>query len=294
MSRPTLSVRGSTRAAAVFAAAPSVAACGSGDSPQVDATLDVDMPDSVPLHEPLHVTYTWTPAAEFVAPIEDYQVFVHARDGQGNVLFQDDHYPPEPTSQWQAGQSQSYERWVDVPKSIEVDRIEFYAGLYSPDGRALLRGDGGAWTDALAAHTLEVRLNDMHGVPAFVEGWHSEEGDAAAGTTWRWSEGTARAAFTNPRRDGVLHLTAHGPFDEVGAQVVILRAGENEIARIDVTGAANFDERIAVPAAAMGDDDWVEVTLEVSPVLVPQELDPQSSDERILGLQVFRLYLSSS
>jgi len=36
------------------------------------------------------------------------------------------------------------------------------------------------------------------------------------------------------------------------------------------------------------------LTLEISPVLVPKDLDPESADERTLGLQVFRLYLSSS
>ncbi|NKB89681.1 MAG: hypothetical protein GKS06_15805 [Acidobacteria bacterium] len=293
MSRPTLINSGAARAAMVLALAAAVAGCGSGDAVRVAATVSVAMPDSVPLHEPLHVTYTWTPSDDFSAPMEDYQVFVHARDGQGNVLFQDDHYPPEPTSQWQAGQTLTYDRWIYVPDALEVDQIDFVTGLYSADGRALLRGDAGTWTDAVDAHTLEVRLNDMQGVPAFIEGWHGEEG-AAAGETWRWSEGVARAAFTNPRKDGTLHLRAHGPFDEVGAQVLVLRAGETEIARIDVTSPANFEERIVVPATAMGDDDWVEVTLEISPALVPKELDPQSSDERVLGLQVFMLYLSSS
>jgi hypothetical protein len=95
-------------------------------------------------------------------------------------------------------------------------------------------------------------------------------------------------------KDAVLHLAAHGPFDEIGAQTVIVKVGEQELATIDVTDPANFMERIEVPASAMGDGEWVEVTLEVAPVLVPMELDPESQDDRRLGLQVFMLYLSSS
>ena len=270
------------------------AGCGGSDAPSLDVSVTVDMPDSVPLDEPLHVTYTWAAASEFEAPMDDYRVFVHAKDSQGNVLFQDDHYPTEPTSQWAAGQVQTYDRWLYVPKGIEVENIDFEVGLYSGETRVLLRGEAGTWTNAVAAHGLEVRLDDMSGIPAYFEGWHVSENDAPGERTWRWSEGLARAAFTNPRQDSVLHLRAHGPFDEVGAQVLVLRIGETEIARIDVGSAAEFNERVEIPALAMGDDDWVELTLEITPVFMPKELDAKSMDERALGLQVFSLYLSSS
>ena len=100
--------------------------------------------------------------------------------------------------------------------------------------------------------------------------------------------------FTNPHKDAVLHLRAHGPSDEVGAQVVVLRIGDNEVANVAVNGADEFLERIVILASAMGDNEWVELNLEVTPALVPQELDPSSQDDRELGLQVFSMYLSSS
>ena len=75
---------------------------------------------------------------------------------------------------------------------------------------------------------------------------------------------------------------------------MILRIGEVELRRIEINSAQEFSERVAIPAAAMGDNDWLEFTFEVSPILVPRDLDPESADERSLGLQVFRLYLSSS
>lgn len=293
MSRPTVRARGLAAGLFLLVSTAAAAACGSAEAPRVDAEVAVDMPDSVPLDEPLHVAYTWAPGAEFEPPAEDYQVFVHVLDAQGNIVFQDDHYPSEPTSQWAPGQSQDYERWLYLPAGLEVDRLDFVVGLYSPDGRALLRGDAGTWTDAVAAHTLEVRVDDMSGVPAYVEGWHAAEVLSAGGRSWRWSEGTARAAFTNPGRDATLHLTAHGPFDEVGEQLLVLRIGEAEIATFTVDSALEFNERVEIPAAAMGEDEWVELTLEIAPVLVPKDLDPDAADERTLGLQVFRLYLSS-
>ena len=270
------------------------AACGGGDTPSLDVTVSLEMPESVPLGEPLRMFYDWSVAEGFEAPADDYQVFVHAVDAQGQVVFQDDHYTPEPTSQWQAGQQIAYDRWLYLPEGIEVDQLEFRVGLYSPDSRALLRGDAGTWTDSVTAHRLEVRLDDMSGMPAFLDGWHGlEEVDVPERRSWRWSEAEARAVFTNPRKDAILHITAHGPFDEVGAQELVLSVGEQELARIEIDSASEFSERFEIPAAAMGNDDWVELLLQVSPALVPRELDPESADERTLGVQVFHLYLSS-
>ncbi len=293
MSRVTLRAPGLV-AGFILVFSATLAACGGEEAPRIDAQLSVEMPASVPLDEPLHITYTWSPGDEFAPPMEDYQVFVHVNDAQGNTVFQDDHYPTEPTSQWSQGEPQIYERWTYLPAGMEVDQLEFVVGLYSPDGRAQLRGDAGTWTNEVAAHSLEVRLDDMSGVPAYIEGWHEREGLEVGNREWRWTEGVARAAFTNPRRDAILHLTAHAPFDEVGPQVLVLRVGEAEIGRIEIDSAQEIGERLQVPAAVMGDDDWVELSLEISPVLVPKDLDPDSADERTLGVQVFQLYLSSS
>ena len=92
----------------------------------------------------------------------------------------------------------------------------------------------------------------------------------------------------------MLHLRAHGPFDEVGTQAVVLRIGDGTVVNIDVSSADEFLERIAIPAAAMGENEWVELNLEVTPVMVPKEIEASSMDDRQLGLQVFSMYLSSS
>lgn len=281
--------------AVVFLAAGMViAGCGGSGSEQLDVVVALEMPDSVPLGEPLRVRYTFTPSEDFVAPAEDYQIFFHAVDGQGTILFQDDHYPTEPTSQWAAGQELTYSRWLYPPETLELDQIDFRVGLYSPDGRALVRAPGNTWTDSIDAHTLEVRIDDISGMPVFMDGWHAPEFTESGDRSWRWSEGVAHVVFTNPRRDGVLHVSAHGPFDEVGSQLWVFRIGEAEVGRIEITQAAEFAERIEIPAALMGDEDWVELTLEVTPAYAPKEADPASADDRVLGVQLFRLYLSSS
>ncbi len=271
------------------------AACAEDETPQMDLQVQLDLPESVPLGEPLDIGFVWTPASEFEAPADDYKVFVHMIDPDGNILLQDDHYPPQPTSQWRAGQTEEYRRWYYPPNSLEAEYLDFVVGLYSPDNRTRVRDADGSWAEGVQAHRMTVRSDDVSGIPLYMEGWHPpEQATEPEPREWRWSQAQSRAVFTNPRREAVLHLRAHGPFDEVGAQVVVLRIGDNEVANVAVNGADEFLERIVIPASAMGDNEWVELNLEVTPVLVPQEIEASSQDDRELGLQVFSLYLSSS
>jgi hypothetical protein len=284
---------------AVFAlaliAALAAASCADDATPQLDVQVQLDLPESVAPGEPLDIGFAWTMANEFEAPADDYQVFVHMIDQDGNILLQDDHYPPQPTSQWRAGQAEEYRHWYDPPDSLQAEYLDFVIGLYSLDSRVRVRDPGGNWTEGVQLHRITVRADDVSGIPLYMEGWHPPEQQPDPGVReWRWSEETSRAVFTNPRRDAVLHLRAHGPFDEVGTQTVVLRIGDGTVANIDVSSADEFLERIAIPAAAMGENEWVELNLEVTPVMVPKEIEASSMDDRQLGLQVFSMYLSSS
>lgn len=283
------------RAALGIVAAAGFAGCtGGGETPRVDATATVQLPESVPLGEPLDMGFSWATGSEFTPPAEDYQVFVHFLDPQGEIAFQDDHYPPEPTSQWAGGGAEEYHRWVYPPEDLEVEFLDVVVGLYAQDGRAEIRDAEGDWQDAVQVHRLEIRADDMSGIPVYMDGWHPAEQPEEALSAWRWTRDVAHAVFTNPGQDAVLHLRAHGPYDEVGPQTVVLRIGEREVARFQVESNDEFLRRIEIPADAMGENDWVELTLEVSPVFVPKQADPASQDDRMLGLQVFNMYLSSS
>ena len=147
MSRGTVRAFSPVAGLFLLAAATVVAACGGAEAPRIDVELTLDMPDSVPLDEPLHMTYTWAPGDDFEAPLDDYQVFVHVLDAYRNIVFQDDHYPTEPTSQWSTGQPQSYDRWLYLPTGLEVDRDRLHDLLeraavadVEPYRRALLMG----------------------------------------------------------------------------------------------------------------------------------------------------------
>jgi len=268
-------------------------ACG-GDQPerQVDIEPSLALPESTPVGQPLELVYHWTPGPEFNPPSDDYHVFVHLIDPEGTILMQDDHFPPLPTSQWVPGEEVSYSRWVYPPADMRSDYVDFYVGLYDDDGRVAVKS-GGEWNGRPNVHRIYVRADDVAGLPVTFEGWFDEELVESTGDRWSWMGTRAVAAFGNPRGPAILHLRAHSPVVEIGGpQIVRLSIGDVEIASIEVTEQTAFEERIEIPAAVLGDGDWVEVAIEVDKGFIPAELDPVSTDTRELGLQVFGLYLA--
>ena len=277
-------------AAAFFAAG----CAGELGTARIAATPAIDLPNSVAVGEPLDIGYSWELADDFAAPGDDYQVFVHMRAPDGTILFQDDHYPSEPTTVWSAGTTQSYRRWYYPPEDLEVEYIDFVVGLYNEAGRAEVMHDG-AWQNEANVRRVQIRVEDLSGIPVWMNGWHPlEQISEPEEQQWRWSAGEAHALFANPRTDAILHLHAHGPFDEIGAQRVVFLIGEVEVASIDISDAAAFVERLEISAAALGEEDWTELVMRVEPSMLPRELDPESTDDRELGLQVYSLFLSSS
>ena len=270
-------------------------ACGGGvDIPRIDVAPDVEVADSVAVGEPIKLRYGWSAGADFVAPADDYKVFVHLRDPEGEILLQDDHYPPLPTSQWTTGHVEAYERWLYPDALLEVEHIDIDIGLYTDDGRAQVRWNN-SWEDAPRVHRMEVRTGDLAGLPVYVEGWYPEEESTTEGyrRPWRWTSESARAAFVNPRQPAMLHFIGHSPVAELASpQTITLRIGDQDLATMIINEAAIFTERLEVPSEVLGDEDWAELTIEVEPTLTPSEVTPGSSDIRVLGVQVFNLYLA--
>ncbi len=65
----------------------------------------------------------------------DYLVFVHVIEPDGEKLWQDDHAPAIPTSQWKPGQSIEYTRTIFVPNYPYIGEANMRIGLYNPAQR---------------------------------------------------------------------------------------------------------------------------------------------------------------
>ena len=75
---------------------------------------------------PLTFKYVWVGSPTN----KPYKVFVHFTN-YGQVIFQDDHFPPISTTEW-AGPL-SYERTITIPATIQTGDYKIFIGLYYPD-----------------------------------------------------------------------------------------------------------------------------------------------------------------
>lgn len=281
----------------VLAVALPVVGCGSDDPERsLNAGVSLDLPESLPVGSPLDIGYTWTPEDDFEPPADDYRVFVHLVDPDGRIVDQDDHFPVLPTSQWRAGEPISYRRLIYPAPDLQPEYLDFFVGLYdATDGQVATLHDGGLESRPLV-HTSIIRLDDQRGLPVYVDGWHPRESSLSSDKylqQWQWMRQTGEVAFGNPRGAATLHFRGLSPIDFLGAaQTITVRVQGQEVAQIEKTNSVPFLERIEIPAEVMGDEEWIELTIEVDSVFVPMEVDTSSDDERVLGLQVFWLYLA--
>ena len=76
------------------------------------------------------------------APREDWEVFVHFTDERGNILFQADHTPATPTSEWHMRRMQSQLVVLTVPPEIKTN-CDIRVGFFRKSNlrRALLAGE---------------------------------------------------------------------------------------------------------------------------------------------------------
>ncbi len=259
-----------------------------------DVTPSVEMPDSVEWGEPFQIVYRWIPGESLPEEPGDYLAFVHFLDPDGQVVAQDDHSPPVPTSQWREGESVEYRRWFRFPVPDKYEYVDVILGLYEDEfGRVAVRSQG-RWETEVLAHRLRTGEGDYDGTPVAGDGWHPLEREGSGRDLGHWTTETAAVVFRNPGRDAVLHLEASSPVAWLGGpQRVRVFLGGAEIADLLVSEGSRFVERIPLSVEMLGSEAALEIRIEVDATVVPAEVELGSEDSRDLGLKVFCIYLSS-
>ncbi len=108
------------------------------------------------------------------------RVFVHVVDTDDEQMWDDDHNPPVPTTQWKPGQTVEYTRTLFVPVFPYVGDATIQVGLHSlKDQQALtLAGDDAGQHSYKVAHTAAAAA-DRQLFTVFKDGWHPAENGAA-------------------------------------------------------------------------------------------------------------------
>ena len=279
---------------AVAAVAVLLVACGCTAAPPPVATVSVGVDRAaVPLGAPLHLQFRFNVAPDpGDALTEDYQVFVHFLDDQGEMLWTEDHDPPVPTSAWQPGQTVEYERRVKIPMYPYIGESVIAVGLYSAvDGARVPLAGTDLGQSAYRVASLRLEPQHESSFITYEEGWHSDEFSGDGRLRWRWTSGRSVVSFRNPNRDARLVLELDGRPDLFDSPQRLSLAVADRVLReleIDTSEVIYLVEEIS--AADLGEEDFVELELQVAPTFVPAEIDSAARDTRELGLRVFYTY----
>jgi hypothetical protein len=243
---------------------------------------------------PVDVTYRFEVAADAAPFSEDYLVFAHFVDADGEQMWTDDHEPPKPTRQWKPGEHIEYTRTIFIPKFPYVGKAAVDVGLYSRQSgqRLPLAGtDIGLRAYRTASFDMSRRSDNQFVI--FKDGWHETEVAEDGGVEWQWSRKEGTIAFRNPMRDAVLFLQADQAVQAFSEpQRVSVRLAGTVLDSFALPPGMRELRRIQLPAALLGTADTVEIQISVDKTFVPAEVPGlRSTDSRELGIRVFRAYV---
>jgi hypothetical protein len=289
-------------AAVVFAVLVSGCSEPEDTSPPVArATFSVSKP-RVAFETPVDFTYKFETLPGVAGISGDYFVFVHILDADGGLLWQDDHMPPVPTSQWKPGQTIGpYTRMRFVPRTSYAGPVSAVIGLYRKGESRRLKLEG-AFTDEVRAKRQEYEIAKFEIAATSPEdlllvrkdGWYEEDADPGDPMSRsRWTKKSATIAFRNPRKDVTLLLDSSAQRDVFPEpQTVTITANGQPVTTFSATNLDAQLRKIPISAAQLGNADMIDLRIEVDRAFIPAKVLPGSRDVRELGLRIYHLYIA--
>lgn len=236
--------------------------------------------------------YKWKTSGEFENLGQDYSVFVHFWH-KNNLLFQDNHNPEVPVSQWEPGKEYTYTRRIYIPIFIDEfdpnfrgeDTLKFSAGFVSPEDS---KGESG---QEILVEKLKVFPPPLD-TPEVIyeEGWYDLEINPDAFLKqWRWTSQKARCIIDNPHRDALLIIKGGINANAFESQAVVFKINDLTLDEFIPEGGI-FEKTYSIKKEMLGDKDEFYLTIETDKTFVPSELSTETLDDRVLGIQVSFIY----
>jgi hypothetical protein len=250
--------------------------------------------DKAPLGSPLDITYKFVVAADAHFD-QDYRVMAHVVDADEEMIWNDDHNPPVPTTQWTPGQTIEYTRTLFVPVYPYVGEATIQVGLYSTatQKRLPLSGET-AGQRAYKVARLQLQPQTENLPSTFKDGWQpTEVAEHNASVQWQWTKKEATFTFKNPRKDCLLYLELDNPGIVLKeARHVQLSLGGQAVDDFMLEPDKPQLKRIPLTAAQLGSADMVDLLIAVDRTYVPALVPGTSSkDPRELGVRVFHAFV---
>ena len=254
--------------------------------PVASASLALNK-DKAAIGSPLAMTYKFQ-VAQNATFDGDYAVFVHVIGPDGETLWQDDHQPAVPTSQWKPGQNVEYTRMVFVPNYPYIGDATIRLGLYNPaTGRRLsLSGnDAGRQEYAVAKLNLLPQADNVYLI--YKDGWHSAEVDPSNPLVeWQWTRKAATLAFKNPKRDATFYIKFDTRAELFNPpQQITLKVAGQSVASLAADAKDPVLKTFPIKAAQFGDGEMSELVIEVDRTFTAP------GDARELGIRVYQAFI---
>lgn len=244
--------------------------------------------DKAPVGSPLRLTYKFEVAqdARFDA---DYTVFLHVMEPDGEKMWQDDHSPEVPTTQWKPGQTIEYTRTIFVPNYPYIGEGNILIGLYNPaTGTRLPLNAEEVSNRAYRAGRLTIQPSAENLFLLYNDGWHPTEVDPNnPAVEWQWTKKAATISFRNPRRDATLYLEFDARTDLFNPpQQVTLTVAGKPLATFAADSRDRTLRTFEVKADQFGSEDMAQISIEVDRTFAGAAGDP-----RQLGIRVFHAFV---
>ncbi len=258
--------------------------------PQIKATVTVDFnPAEIEDNSLTNVTYHWKLDPGFKPIPKDLHVYVHFLDRSNKILFQEDHSPELPTSQWREGYDVNYTRLFLIPAVVRTDTdeesmpIKLVLGLHDP-------ADPQGPNYRVLEKDLRLKYNPKGPEKIqYTEGWNPEESNPQMTLKWRWTGSQAVAVVRNPKKNAILYVRGLVNKDVLSDQKVRLEIANNLIEEF-APKEAEFAKYYQIPADQLGSEDLIQIRISTDKTFVPAKLVPGSTDQRELGVQIFTIF----
>jgi hypothetical protein len=283
-----------TVAATVF-----TAACSGADNAAPVASVTVTAAKTrTPVGSPVELTYRFELTGDPIS--DDYTVFTHFVNADGEAIWNDDHEPPVPTSTWKPGQVVEYTRTRFLPALLQPGDVTIEVGLYRGAERLPLsssRPPRSANARAYPVGDVTIAPESENVFLIYQAGWHPDDfvqGDPYGSS--KWTQQSATLVFRNPRTDATLLLEyAARPdaFKDGPQEVTIVGAGNQPITTFTADSSEIRIARIPISSAQMGAADMAELRIDVNKTFVPAQLGTAERDTRVLGLRIYHAFIES-
>lgn len=244
------------------------------------------------------INYNYNFTEKFSVLKTDYTVFVHLwRLKNKEMLLQDDHIPEINTSKWKKGEKVEYSREIFIPKfldEIDIDfegyeEIKLTVGLYDPkkpDKKIIL------YSKAFNIQPASVTAPEI----VYSEGWNNIETNIEIKNPderkWRWTTRKAICIIENPKKESVLIINGGVDKLKFKDQKIIIKINDKMLNKEFefIPETAKFKKKYIISPEQMGNDYEFKLTIETNKTFVPSTINPDTNDNRELGIQIYFLY----